>query len=95
MKSCREQIATLIVFWFKESIDVKQHRENMKLIGTRKNFNVERLREPSTIIYYQKQLGKEFEKTVKERAVEELIHIDEVQKQIKEAVDAKEQTVGY
>jgi hypothetical protein len=46
--------------------------------------------------FYQQQLGKEFEKTDKEGAVKELIHICEEWKQIKEVlVEAAVQTVGY
>ena len=45
---------------------------------------------------FQHQLGKEFENSGKERAVEEEICIEEDWKQIKEVtVDAAEQTVGY
>jgi hypothetical protein len=57
---------------------------------------VERLSEPGTITTYQQQLGKEFEKIKKERAGEELTHVDEEWNQIKEGiVETAEHTVGY
>ena len=45
---------------------------------------------------FKKQLGKEFEKSEKERAVEEEIYIQEEWKEIKEEiVEAAQQTIGY
>jgi hypothetical protein len=53
------------------------------------------LGEPSICANYQ-QLGKELEKTERERIVEELVHTEKEWKQIKEVmVEAAEQTVGY
>jgi hypothetical protein len=43
----------------------------------KKKFHAETLREPSTVMKFQQQLRKEFEKTENERAVEEEIHLEE------------------
>lgn len=45
---------------------------------------------------FQQQLGKEFEKSEKEQAVEEEIYMEEEWKQIKQVIiEAAEQTIGY
>jgi hypothetical protein len=54
------------------------------------------LRECRIIIFYQQQLGKEFEKTEKKGVIKDLIRIVEDWKQIKDIlVEAVVHTVGY
>jgi hypothetical protein len=61
-----------------------------------KKFHVETLKEPSTAMRFQQQLGKEFEKMENEQAADEKIHLEEEWKRIKEIiVEAAEQTIGY
>jgi hypothetical protein len=42
-----------------------------------KKFHIETLREPSTVMRFQQQLGKELEKMGNERAADEEIHLKE------------------
>jgi hypothetical protein len=59
-------------------------------------FHAETLTEPSTVMRFQQQLRKEFEKTENERAAEEEINLEEEWKRIKEVtVEGAEQTIGY
>ena len=60
-----------------------------------KEIDVETLRELSTVMKFQQQLGKECEKSKKEQAIEE-IYVEKVWQEIKEViVEAAEQTIGY
>jgi hypothetical protein len=96
VKSCRGASSDSHHFLVRRKCRCKIAYSKQELNRNAKKFHVETLREPSMVMRFQQQLGKEFEKTENERAAEEEIHLEEECKRIKEViVKAAKQTLGY
>ncbi|GFG37136.1 hypothetical protein Cfor_05796 [Coptotermes formosanus] len=96
VKSCRgansDSNHFLVKRKYRCKIAYRKHGTNRNL----KRRNVEKLAEPSICTNYQQQLQKELEKNERERTVQELAHMQEEWKQIKEVMmEVALQTAGY